>query len=157
MVKINKLEEIDHKKLKDLFERRGRKITVPLFTKRALEVLENDEKEYEVHQCKCGEVSIFRTDYADYLRRDLSTEDIPCGSCLRLDDLKIPGQIFVKISNILEIMEKRKIDKNQQMIYYIGNDFEKLKNEAKGLFATSSVDEFCFGFHNFTKAFFGEI
>ena len=157
MVKINKLEEIDHKKLKDLFERRGRKITAPLFTKRALEVLENDDKEYEVHQCKCGEVSIFRTDYADHLRRDLSTEDIPCGSCLRLDDLRIPGQIFVKLSNILEIMEKRKIDKNQQTIYYIENDFEQLNNEAKGLFATSSFDEFYFGFHNFTKAFFGEI
>ena len=157
MVKINKPEEIDHKKLKELFERRGRKITAPLFTKRALEVLENDDKDYEVHQCKCGEVSIFRTDYADYLRRELSTEDIPCGSCLRLDDLRIPGQIFVKLSNILEIMEKRKIDKNQQIIYYIENDFEQLKNEAKGLFATSSLDEFYFGFHNFTKAFFGEI
>ena len=61
MVKINKIEEIDHERLNALFKRRGRKITIPLFTKRVLETLEAADKKYEVHQCKCGEVMIFRT------------------------------------------------------------------------------------------------
>ena len=156
MVKINNIEEIDHERLNALFKRRGRKITIPLFTKRVLEILETDDKEYEVHQCECGEVSILRTDYSDYLRKQLNTEDIPCNSCLELSDLKVPGQIFVNLSNILKIMERRKIDKNQQRIYYADNDFEQLRREGRGLFATKSVDEFYFGFHNFTNAFFDE-
>lgn len=154
MVKIKKIEEIDHERLNALFKRRGRKITTPLFTKRALEILETDGKEYEVHQCECGEVLILRTDYAGYLRKQLNTDDIPCSSCLGLSDLNIPGQIFVNLSNILKIMERRKIDKNQQRIYYTDKDFEQLKKEGRGLFATKSVDEFYFGFHNFSNAFF---
>lgn len=154
MVKINNIEEIDHEKLNALFKRRGRKITIPLFTKRVLEILETDDKEYEVHQCGCGEVLILRTDYANYLRKQLNTEDIPCSSCLGLSDLNIPGQIFVNLSNILKIMERRKIDKNQQQIYYTDKDFEQLRREGRGLFATTSIDEFYFGFHNFTNAFF---
>nr|QNO52042.1 hypothetical protein HGMICNAC_00044 [Methanosarcinales archaeon ANME-1 ERB6] len=156
MVKINKIEEIDHERLNALFKRRGRKITIPLFTKKVLETLEAADKKYEVHQCKCGEVMIFRTDYADYLRKQLNTEDIPCNSCLELSDLDIPGQIFVNLSNILKIMERRKIDKNQQRIYYTDKDFEQLKKEGRGLFATTSIDEFYFGFHNFSNAFFDE-
>ncbi len=154
MVKINNIEEIDHERLNALFKRRGRKITIPLFTKRVLEILETDDKEYEVHQCGCGEVLICRTDYANYLRKQLNTEDIPCNSCLGLSDLNIPGQIFVNLSNILKIMERRKIDKNQQQIYYTDKDFEQLRREGRGLFATTSIDEFYFGFHNFTNAFF---
>jgi hypothetical protein len=156
MVKINNIEEIDHERLNALFKRRGRKITIPLFTKRVLEILETDDKEYEVHQCECGEVSILRTDYADYLRKQLNTEDIPCNSCLELSDLKVPGQIFVNLSNILKIMERRKIDKNQQQIFYIDKDFEQLKKEGRGLFATNSIDEFYFGFYNFSNALFDE-
>jgi hypothetical protein len=75
---------------------------------------------------------------------------------LELSDLKVPGQIFVNLSNILKIMERRKIDKNQQRIYYADKDFEQLRREGRGLFATKSVDEFYFGFHNFTNAFFDE-
>jgi hypothetical protein len=82
MVKINKIEEIDHERLNTLFKRRGRKITIPLFTNKVLETLEADDKVYEVHQCGCGEVMILRTDWADYLRKQLNTEDIPCSSCL---------------------------------------------------------------------------
>jgi hypothetical protein len=156
MVKINNIEEIDHQRLNAVFKRRGRKITIPLFTKRVLEILETDDKEYEVHQCECGEVSILRTDSADYLRKQLNTEDIPCNSCLGLSDLKVPGQIFVNLSNILKIMERRKIDKNRQRIYYADKDFEQLKKEGRGLFATKSVDEFYFGFRNFTNVFFDE-
>ena len=156
MVKINKIEEIDHERLNALFKRRGRKITIPLFTKKVLETLEAADKKYEVHQCKCGEVMIFRTDYANYLRKQLNTEDIPCSSCLELSDLKVPGQIFVNLSNILKIIERRKIDKNQQQIYYTDKDFEQLRREGRGLFATTSIDEFYFGFHNFSNAFFDE-
>lgn len=156
MAKINKIEEINNERLNALFKRRGRKITIPFFTKRALEILETDDTEYEVHQCECGEVLILRTDYAGYLREQLNTEDIPCSSCLGLSDLKMPGQIFVNLSNILKIMERRKIDKNQQQIYYADKDFEQLKKEGRGLFATKSVDEFYFGFRNFTNVFFAE-
>ena len=91
MAKINKIEEINNERLNALFKRRGRKITIPFFTKRALEILETDDTEYEVHQCECGEVLILRTDYAGYLREQLNTEDIPCSSCLGLSDLKMPG------------------------------------------------------------------
>ena len=153
-MKILKTEEIDHEKLNALFKRRGGKITIPLFTKRVVDILETSDKEFEVHQCRCGEVMIFRTEYADYLRQKLNTEDIPCSSCLGLSDLNIPGQIFVILSNILEIMERRKIDKNQQQIYYTDKDFEQLRREGRGLFATKSVDEFYFGFRNFTNVFF---
>jgi hypothetical protein len=156
MVKINKIEEIDHERLNALFKRRGRKITTPLFTKRVLEILETDDKKYEVHQCGCGEVSIHRADYADYLRKQLDIEDIPCHSCLKLSDLRVPGQIFVNLSKILKIMERCKIDKNQQRIYYADNDFEQLTKEGRGLFATKSIDEFYFGFYNFVNAFFDE-
>ncbi len=151
-MKINKIEEIDKEKLNALFKSRGRKITIPLFTKRVLEVLETGDKEFEVHQCRCGEVGIFRTDYADSLRKQLNTEDIPCGSCLGMDDLEIPGQIFVKFSNILQLLEKRKFDEIQNRIYFADDDFEQLIREAKGLFATLSLDEFYFGLHNFTNA-----
>ena len=156
MVKINKIEEIDHERLNTLFKRRGRKITIPLFTNKVLETLEADDKVYEVHQCGCGEVMILRTDWADYLRKQLNTEDIPCSSCLGLSDLNVPGQIFVNLENILKIMERRKIDKNQQQIFYIDKDFEQLKKEGRGLFATNSIDEFYFGFYNFSNAIFDE-
>ena len=155
-MKILKTEEIDHEKLNALFKRRGRKITIPLFTKRVVDILETSDKEFEVHQCSCGEVEIFRTEDADYLRKKLNTEDIPCSSCLGLDDLKIPGQIFVKLSNILQLMERRKIDRDQNRVYFIEDDFEQLKKEAKGLFATQTLDEFYYGFHNFTNVFFDE-
>ncbi len=152
MVKINKIEEIDQEKLNALFKSRGRKITIPLFTKRVLEILETDDKKFEVHQCRCGEVMILRTDYADSLRQQLNIGDILCNSCLGMDDLIIPGQIFVKLSNILRVMEKRKIDKNRNRVYFADGDFEQLKKEAKGLFATQSLDEIYFGLHNFTDA-----
>lgn len=151
-MKINKIEEIDQEKLNALFKSRGRKITIPLFTKRVLEVLETDDKEFEVHQCMCGEVMILRKDYADSLRKRLNTEYIPCGSCLGMDSLKISGQIFVKFSNILHLLEKRKFDKILNRVYFADNDFEQLKSEAKGLFATQSLDEFYFGLYNFTNA-----
>ena len=156
-MKIHKTEEIDHEKLNALFKRRGRKITVPLFTKKVVDILETSDKEFEVHQCRCGEVTIFRTENADYLRQKLNTEDIPCYSCLGLDDSKISGQIFVKLSNILQLMERRKIDRDQNRVYFIEDDFEQLKKEAKGLFATQTFDEFYYSFHNFTNTFFDEI
>jgi|GEM_PF-5457011 len=53
MVKINKIEEIDHEKLNALFKGRGRKISIPLFTRKVLDILETDDKEFEVHQCRC--------------------------------------------------------------------------------------------------------
>ena len=155
-MKILKTEEIDQDKLNALFNKRGRKITIPLFTKRVVDVLEKSDKEFEVHQCRCGEVAIFRTDYADFLRQKLNTEDIPCNSCLGLDDIKISGQIFVRLSNILQLMEKRKIDKGRNRVYFVEDDFEQLKNEAKGLFATQTLDEFYYGFHNFINIFFNE-
>jgi hypothetical protein len=156
-VKIHKTEEIDHEKLNALFKRRGRKITMPLFTKRVVDILETSDKEFEVHQCRCGEVVIFRTEYADHLRQKLNTEDIPCNSCLGLDDLKISGQIFVKLSNILQLMERRKIDRGRNRVDFIEDDFEQLKKEAKGLFATQTLNEFYYSFYNFTNTFFDEI
>ena len=156
-MKIHKTGEIDHEKLNALFKRRGRKITIPLFTKRVVDILETSDKEFEVHQCRCGEVSIFHTEYADHLRQKLNTEDIPCNSCLGLDDLKISGKIFVKLSNILQLMERRKIDRGRNRVYFSEDDFEQLKNEAKGLFATQTLDEFYYSFHNFTNTFFDEI
>lgn len=155
-MRIHKTEEIDHEKLNALFKRRGRKITIPLFTKRVVDILETSDKEFEVHQCRCGEVAIFRTEYADHLRQKLNTEDIPCNSCLGLDYLKIPGQIFVKLSNILQLMERRKIDRDQNRVYFSEDDFEQLEKEAKGLFATQTLDEFYYSFHNFTNTFSDE-
>lgn len=151
-MKINKIEEIDQEKLNALFKSRGRKITIPLFTKRVLEILETGDKMFEVHQCRCGEVMMLRTDYADSLRQQLNTVDILCNSCLGKNDLIIPGQIFVKLSNIIRVMEKRKIDKNRNRVYFADDDFEQLKKEAQGLFATQSLDEIYFGLHNFTNA-----
>lgn len=157
MVKINKIEEIDHEKLNTLFRSRGRKITIPLFTKTVLDVLETDNKKFEVHQCGCGEVARLRTDYADYLRERLNSENIPCNSCLGMGDSAVLGRIFTNLFNILHILEKRKIDKIQNRVYFADDDFEQLKNETKGLFATQSVDEFYFGFYSFINAFFDEI
>lgn len=157
LVKILKIEEIDQEKLNALFNKRGRKITIPLFTKRVVDILETSDKEFEVHQCRCGEVAIFRTEYADYLRQKLNTEDIPCNSCLGLDDFKLSGQIFVKLSNILQLMDRRKIDRERNRVYFIEDDFEQLKKEANGLFATQTLYEFYYGFHNFINTFFNEI
>ena len=155
-MKILTTEEIDQDKLNALFNKRGRKITIPLFTKRVVDILETSDKEFEVHQCRCGEVAIFRTEYADHLRQKLNTEDIPCNSCLGLDYLKIPGQIFVKLSNILQLMERRKIDRDQNRVYFSEDDFEQLEKEAKGLFATQTLGEFYYSFHNFTNTFSDE-
>jgi len=153
-VKIHKTEEIDHEQLNALFKRRGRKITIPFFTKRVVDILETSDKEFEVHQCRCGEVAIFHTEYADHLRQKLNTEDIPCNSCLGLDDLKISCKIFVKLSNILQLMERRKIDRGRNRVYFSEDDFEQLEKEAKGIFATQTLGEFYYSFHNFTNTFF---
>jgi|GEM_PF-4760314 len=100
---------------------------------------------------------VFHTHYADYLRGQLNSENISCSSCLGMGDSVVSGQIFINILNILKIMEKRKTDKNQNLIYFTDSDFEQLKTEAIGLFITKSLDEFYFGFHSFINAFFDEL
>ena len=157
MVKINIIEEIDHEKLNALFKSRGRKITNPLFTKRVLDLLETSDKEFEIHQCVCGEVMILHTHKADCLRELLKSENILCNSCLGMGDSAVSGRTFTNLSNILQIMERRKIDKIQHTIYFTDNDFVQLNKEAIGLFSTKSTEEFYFGFHSFINAFCDEL
>ena len=54
-------------------------------------------------------------------------------------------------------MERRKIDRNRNRVYFSEDDFEQLEKEAKGLFATQTLNEFYYSFYNFINTVFNEI
>lgn len=150
MVKITKIEDIDQNKLKQLFQERGRSISTPHFSELIIDFLTEYKDEYEVFQCECGEVSYIKKEAADNLRKKMGINDLKCFRCLGLTKDRIESQYYVRLLKILQLLEKRKINQVTNSIEFDDDVFREMKKEACGLFATNSVDEFYYGFNNFT-------
>jgi hypothetical protein len=150
MVKITKIEDIDQNKLKQLFKKRGRAISTPRFSESIIDFLTEYKEDYEVFQCECGEVSYIKKEAAENIRKKLNIEDLKCFRCLGLTKNRIESQYFIRILKILQLLEKRKINTVTNSIEFDTEVFDEMKKNANGLFAANSVDEFYYGFNNFT-------
>jgi len=150
MVNITKIKDIDQEKLKQLFEKRGRSISTPNFSELIFDFLTEYKDEYEVFQCECGEVSYIKKEAANNLRKKIGINDLKCFKCLGLTKDRIESQYYVRILKILQLLEKRKINHITNSIEFDDDVFREMKKNACGLFATNSVDEFYYGFNNFT-------
>jgi len=150
MAKITKIEDIDQNKLKQLFRDRGRSISTPKFSELIIDFLTEYKEDYEVFQCECGEVSHIKKEAADNLRKKLNIKDLKCFRCLGMTKNRIDSQYYVRILKILDLLEKRKINPVTNSIEFDTEVFDEMKKNANGLFASNSVDEFYYGFNNFT-------
>lgn len=155
MVKISSSNEIDRKKLIELFKKRGHGLLRPFFFQQVDNVLKNQKKESEVHQCECGEVTILPTDMAEKLRLKLKTNELPCKNCSTVMEISVLNMSIVdRFKSITDFYTQKAVWLDHSFISLTPEDVNTLREMTQDLFPTNTHAEMIVGYYDFMHALY---
>ncbi len=139
MVRIRNLKDIDKQKLEKLFQKRGHGVTSLLFWTNLQKILEDPN--YEIHQCKCGEVMSFNKSIITSLPKD-ENESILCKKCGDYEELTENTTSVLKDLFLVEIFTEIFSSRtDNERIYH----FQRAIKEAEGIIPVRNYAEFEIG------------
>ncbi len=154
MVQIKKFEEIDEKKLRELFEKRGHGILKEGFLDQVKGVLTGKYPGFEVHQCECGELMCLSHERAEELKKKYNSTNVPCKACKGYGEEMLNFQFLDRFSEITEFIDERDefVTRTEQNMK--PEDVETLGNMALGLFPSNTHAEMLVGYYDFMQILF---
>jgi hypothetical protein len=154
MVQIKKWEEINEKKLRELFDKRGHGILNDGFLDQLKDILAGKYPGLEVHQCECGELMFLSHERAEALKKRYNSTSVPCKSCKDYEEEMLNFQFLDRFREITEFIDERDefVTRTEQNMK--PEDVKTLGNMALGLFPTNTHAEMLVGYYDFMQILF---
>ena len=151
---IKTRQQLDYKKLKELFKKRGHGIISPGFFEMCNSVFDKNDNDTLIFQCECGEVFFCNKNIAEKVIKKIGSENLHCRKCG--DDIgkTLHGGNyleFLKLHNyerILDLIENKRADLDNQDFTQI---LDKINDVDPELVNAKSPNELFYQIHQLNR------
>lgn len=148
---IKSRNQLNQKKLNELFKSRGYGVINPLFYEKCNDIFDGRDENSVIFQCKCGQVFFLKKEDVDKAIKFAGSDEVPCKKCGDIFDKVLTGTTidFIKMHNfgkILDLTESSEGDFQKAI--------EEINKVDKELVNAKHPHELFYQIHNLNNIFF---